>query len=93
MFPVQPLDDRLPPKAPVIGLAAGGERLAVPVEAIGDTATTITLGQHDVTLRAADAGHIEIGELPDAVRAVHTFWFAWAAFHPETAIHSAGVED
>ncbi len=93
MFPVQPRDERMPPKTRVVGLATDRETLAVPMEAIGHTATGVTIGEHTVTLRTGDAGAVEIGELPDAVRAVHTFWFAWAAFHPRTAIYSPGVED
>ncbi len=31
-----------------------------------------------------DGGSIRVVEKPEGVHIVHTFWFAWASFHPDT---------
>ena len=35
---------------------------------------------------------VRVIHLPRGARAVHTFWFAWAAFHPETEIFGESQE-
>ena len=32
-------------------------------------------------------GTVRVVEVPAGARIIHTYWFAWAAFHPETEIH------
>ena len=40
----------------------------------------------------ADGGAVALLEAPDGARVAHTFWFAWAAFHPETDIYGQATE-
>ena len=37
-----------------------------------------------IVLEASGDGSIRIVEKPEGVHTVHTFWFAWASFHPDT---------
>ncbi len=91
-FPV-PRDDRLPrQKVPVIGVRLGDLACAVPVEAVErspDGRLEIPIGDRRVVL-ASDPGSpgIAIIESPADAQIVHTFWFAWAAFHPGTTLFS-----
>jgi len=91
-FPV-PRDDRLPRrKVPVVGVQVGDRTCAVPVEAVHRAPggrLEVPLGQQRVILEADASGAQEIAiiDAPEGARAVHTFWFAWAAFHPNTAVY------
>ncbi len=88
IFPVGPVDPRLPVQAPVVGvLAPDGTPLAFPVDqaraALAD-GRQVALG--DVELRADDGGlrvYLRGGEeLPSH----QAFWFAWSQFHPATQL-------
>jgi hypothetical protein len=86
-FPVSPLDERLEPKTPVLGLATDDEALALPLDSLRDGEQVIPFAGGEVIISRDTAdGGVTIGELPHGVRATHTFWFAWAAFHPGTAL-------
>lgn len=90
MFPVRPLDDRLDKKDRVVGVRIGGEARAYPIERVRrEGRVSDTLGGQKVALTAAgDGGHgVKIAEAPKDARTVHTFWFAWAAFWPESTIY------
>lgn len=87
LFPVRPLDDRLPRRERVVGLAASGEAIAVPLAALPDGETRVPVGGGEATLVwETDTGTLRVVSLPEGVDAFHTFWFAWAAMHPDTAI-------
>lgn len=92
MFPVQPLDNRLPLKTRVVGVRLGGEAKAYPLEAItaapGGQLEDEIAGQR-VVLTADGEGRAQVVEAPKDAEVVHTFWFAWAAFHPETELAQA----
>jgi hypothetical protein len=32
---------------------------------------------------------VSVVRAPDDAQVVHTFWFAWAAFHPDTEVYRA----
>lgn len=98
MFPVDPLDRRLPAKARVIGIALGGEAKAYPLEVLAEVAgpggkgslrllqdriggTPVTV-EYDPAARSARI----LGPDGRMLPAVTAYWFAWAAFHPETEL-------
>lgn len=91
MFPVRPLDPRLPVKAPILAVwTDGGKSNAHPSQtgngdaaftrdySLGGRAYSVRFDPRTNTARVADAD--------DGVHWMHSFWFAWSAFHPETKI-------
>jgi hypothetical protein len=91
MFPVKPLDDRLPAKTPVVAVWAGGSRKAF-------TASAVLAGAKDGVLRTVVAGKVvelavdpvsqsmHVSSAETGVEWAYSFWFAWAAFHPESEL-------
>jgi len=89
MFPVVHRDLRLPVKMPVVGIRWGGITRAYPVPSIqnaSDGMFTDTWAGHRVVLRADETGGVSVVEVPPGSQVAHTFWFAWAAFHPKTQV-------
>ncbi len=99
-FPVHHTDRRLRPKTPVIGVKVADTTRAYPVSAIqraanGRLEDTIG-GQTIVLIRDAPSGRVAIetspqapeGQAPEPAMFVHSFWFAWSAFHPNTEVYS-----
>ena len=90
-FPISNQDDRLHKKTWVIGITVGKVSKAFPLTAfpskksgqlkdqIGDTSITISWDPGPVNLKAITAAGKEIP-------ALQMYWFAWAAFHPETLL-------
>lgn len=91
-FPVDHKDDRLPNKTPVIGVVAGDVARAYPLSAIAAAPEGVlrdTLGDGEVVLRSTDEGKgVAIESIPDGGRVLHTFWFAWSAFHKKTELYA-----
>lgn len=93
-FPVDHADDRLPKKAPVIGVAVGDVARAYPLSVVhaapdGVLRDKLVEGEGDgtVVLRSTDDGKgVAIESIPEGGRVIHTFWFAWSAFHKDTEI-------
>ena len=95
MFPVATQDKRLHPKEQVIGLSLDGEHKAYPFsdlaragrrvieDRVGSQSIRIEFDAQARTGRVLDA---EGRELPSVI----AFWFAWLAFHPDTALFKAG---
>jgi len=93
MFPVAHHDARLKAKERVVGICVGDVCRAYPVQRILDArGRTITdqLGGQRVELQADASGGVRIVQAPRDARVAHSFWFAWAAFHPNTEL-SNGV--
>jgi hypothetical protein len=89
MFPVTRRDVRLKAKTPVVGVKIGGIARAYPVEAIRQAnggQVIDRLGSAEIALKA-DEDTVSIVKVPEGASVVHTFWFAWAAFHPDTGVH------
>lgn len=89
MFPVNQVDDRLPRKTRVIGVRSGELAMAYPIDTLADAPGGKLVDQFaggPVELHADDAG-VRIVRLPDGAAAMHTFWFAWAANRPDTAVY------
>ncbi len=90
MFPVSKTDDRLPDMEPIVGVRAGEDIRAYPVAAVAaeeDGRLQDRIGKGELTLEAGDDAEVRVVALPDDAQVVHTFWFTWAAFHPETEIY------
>jgi hypothetical protein len=91
MFPVGKGDDRLQPKAWVLGIELDGIARAYPFSELdrGPKSFTDVIGSKRVILsydrpsRTARIRDNEGRELP----AVVSYWFAWAAFHPKTEVY------
>jgi hypothetical protein len=87
MFPVAHKDPRLKPKEPVVGVRVGQQVRAYPLAAIGRapqrTIQEQIAGQR-LVLKMNEAGGVSVEQAPADAQVVHTFWFAWAAFHPQT---------
>ncbi|NCN24028.1 MAG: hypothetical protein COU65_01345 [Candidatus Pacebacteria bacterium CG10_big_fil_rev_8_21_14_0_10_42_12] len=87
-FEVTSLDNRLHPKAWVYGIVVNGMAKAYPElklapsgefnDVVGDTAINVINDNGILTFRKAESGE----EIP----ALKSFWFAWAAFHPNTLL-------
>ncbi|MBS1270692.1 MAG: hypothetical protein MAG794_01658 [Gammaproteobacteria bacterium] len=92
-FPVANRDKRYHPKELVIGLDLDGQVKAYPfaelsqhdtpfADRVADREITIQFDPENRTGRIFDA---EGDEIPTVI----AFWFAWAAFHPDTAVFEA----
>lgn len=89
MFPVQNKSDRFPPKQRVLGLWSGDNFLAMPL-----SLTKTRIGEFDVTVGGKTArlaandtsGTIRVVKADDGIQWMYSLWFAWYAFHPETAV-------
>ncbi len=88
-FPLAHTDARLPLKERIIGLFSDERALAVKMSDVldaGPGGLRVSFGEGVAVLRSDEKNAIAIDQLPGSVSAMHTFWFAWAAFHPETSI-------
>jgi len=87
MFPVKRRDDRLPAKARVLGVVLDGRARAYPHDELtraGRSATDELAGRAvELRLEGSSASAQSSGRLLPAVNA---YWFAWAAFHPDTSV-------
>jgi hypothetical protein len=89
MFPVKPIDKRLSLKEPVVGVRIGDTARAYPVRRVQKAKGgrfEDTIAGKRIVLQARGS-RVGVVEAPADAKVVHTFWFAWAAFHPETEIH------
>jgi hypothetical protein len=90
-FPVKHLDRRYHPKERVIGVELNGVFKAYPFTELGRLKSQVLKDQvggveieirFNVPLRSGQVFNSAKTELPS----VNSFWFAWAAFHPDTAV-------
>jgi len=91
-FPVASEDDRLARRDLVIGIRLGDTIRAYPVATIRNAPDGIVRdsieGRTIVLSAGPDGESVRIVEAPAEALGVHTFWFAWAAFYPETEVYS-----
>jgi len=95
MFPVTPLDSRLPAKERILGLSLNAMDEAFPFFRLAKAKTplNLNLGGQNVTLifdaATQTAGAAVAGR---RIPAYTGYWFAWAALHPKTAVWNAAPE-
>ncbi|MFP4174110.1 MAG: DUF3179 domain-containing protein [Candidatus Hydrogenedentota bacterium] len=94
MFPAKGSDDtRLGEKEPVLGIKIGDAVRAYPIDAIAsgqEGRIEDELGGHTIVLEASrNPSQVKAVSAPDDARVVHTFWFAWVSFHPDTTLYQA----
>lgn len=90
MFPVKRQDRRLGNKEAIVGVRLGDKVRAYPVSAIRkaeNQVLTDTLNGQEIVMKADDKGGISIEKIPADGIAVHTFWFTWASFYPDTEVY------
>lgn len=90
MFPVRHQDPRLAPKEWVAGVLINGQPKAYPLkrlpsgrmleDQIGGQAIHLTYDAEAQSVQVTDAAHAP-------VPVVQVYWFAWAAFYPETRLY------
>ena len=90
MFPMEPLDDRLPAKTPVLGVTYQEYQRAYPLSTFakrGQRDLTDQIAGKQLTLRY-DSEHesLRVVEADAHIQWMYSFWFAWSAFYPETTI-------
>jgi len=95
-LPVANEDRRLPRKAWVLGITVGDSARAYPFDKLRKAATPLrdTVGETTVTIEF-DAEHRTARALDtngDPLDNIQLYWFAWAAFHPDTTIWGAHPE-
>lgn len=91
MFPVRHNDDRLQKKTPVLGVWKGRASTAFPLTAFRKMTTpqevkTIFDGQPLVVHYDPHGPSLRVVQSPAGTQWMYSLWFAWAAFHPDTAI-------
>ena len=91
MFPVEPSDNRLPLKTPVLGVIGKTAQRAYALpnfawnkggefqDEIGGQAITLRFDPEHNSLRVVQAA--------EGLEWMYSFWFAWSAFYPETDIY------
>jgi len=90
LFGVKNLDKELPPKEVVYGVEVGDISKAYP-KSVLDVDKIIEDRVGDVSLRIErlDSGESRVTNLSDGatITPIRLFWFAWAAFHPDTELY------
>jgi len=93
-FPVEAKDERFHAKELVLGVVADGVAkayLGSTLTAAGGRAVDEVAGHEIRVLYSSKLGVFE-WEAPEAVKVTEAYWFAWKAFHPDTAIWKAPTE-
>lgn len=88
-FPVAVSDGRLPRKQAVVGVRLGDVARAYPVATIQSAPhgrLEDRVGDHRLVLEATQQGGVTVIQAPPEAQVVHTFWFAWVSFHPNTEL-------
>jgi len=95
LFPV-PSDRRYHPKALTLGLRlAGGAARAYPAQELQRAGGEVRehFAGHPVRVAYDPASQAFSVEAPQEVEVVQGYWFAWAAFHPETSVFTSKQAD
>lgn len=90
LFGVEGLDKSLQIKTVVYGVELDGASKAYPEEIFDETPKiTDTIGDNSVTLERQANGEIAVTNTAtgEEIIPIRLFWFAWAAFHPDTQLY------
>lgn len=88
------LDRRMLNKTPIIGVKLGELTRAYPLSELAKLKGKVLADQigRDQAIKlalTADGGAIRIIQIPPQAQVIHTFWFAWAAFYPDTQVYQS----
>lgn len=90
LFGVEGLDKSLQIKTVVYGIEINGLSKAYP-ESVFDKNKVIEdkIGDSSIRLERKDSGEVEVIDLVtnEEIIPIRLFWFAWAAFHPDTQLY------
>lgn len=90
MFPVDPVDERMPAKTPVLGVWTQDAQRAYRYRDFSGDAprrTTQQLDGREFTLvYNPAASSVRIEQADPELNWMYAYWFAWYAFHTETAV-------
>lgn len=89
-FGVKNVNKRLQIKTVVYGVEVGGKAKAYPASAFDkNSVITDTISDATIRLEKTDAGAIKVTNLQtnETIVPIRLFWFAWAAFHPDTELY------
>jgi thiol-disulfide isomerase/thioredoxin len=90
LFGVEGLDESLQIKTVVYGVEIDGESKAYTAEAIKrEKNIEDKIGETSITIEYLSSGEINFltTDTQEEVDALRLFWFAWAAFHPDTDLY------
>ncbi|MCP3870171.1 MAG: DUF3179 domain-containing protein [Gammaproteobacteria bacterium] len=92
-FPVSKKDPRYHPKERILGVEVNGQYKAYPFSELSRTRGEIKdrFAGRDLVVRydsGSESARI-VNSAGDDIPTVPSFWFAWYAFHPETAVYTA----
>jgi hypothetical protein len=90
-FPT-PMDRRYHPKMPTLGVRLlGGPARAYPAQEIVKAGGRVEdeLAGRRIVVRYDDVAQVFDADAPPDVEVIEAYWFAWAAFHPETSVFVA----
>jgi hypothetical protein len=87
IFPVGPVDPRLPVQAQVVGVTTAQGPVAFPVDSIRTVIETEGELHFAGVVVTADGGGFRVfDEAGDELPSHQAFWFAWSQFNPGTAV-------
>lgn len=90
-FPVTSRDQRLSDKTKIVGVKIDKQTWAYPISRVsgarGGRIEEMIAGHRLILQCDSNTGRVAIVEAPPEAQIVHTFWFAWAAFHPQTLVY------
>ena len=89
LFPA-PIDDRYHPKMPTLGVRIpDGPARAYPAKELLCTGGDVAESFEGRTLQVSydPEGQVFHAEAPEELEVVEAYWFAWAAFHPDTSVY------
>jgi len=93
-FPIYNHDERLPAKTWVIGLSMGRHHIAWKLDELKKSGShQLTWRQHRLAITVHGEGvQIRDGESGKLLAVTRLYWFAWAAFHPDTEIAGMAIK-
>lgn len=89
LFPLEHTSDKLFAKDRIIGIELNGKFKAYKFDLLKQSGEIKdTLNGQNVTLKVLDNGRISATDSSGKkINFINTFWFAWAAFHPDTKVY------